>query len=304
MAISNLFVLHGINISGLAFISQITNARPSPAIETILARSAGFPSPLFVANMGQKPMVSFDTTQVATILGITGITIADLTSYTVDLYYTLVTNRGSRVAAANASHYRFRMANAVLACDRITAGHRSEATASCMLYNPYDGVNEPIVPVGSVALAGTPTSDEHFVVGPCSFNGTDFEGVTDFTLDFGRSLIQAGDRGDLYDTFLAEQELSPSVSVKANGGVPWFGAGLNGTALTSMTCYLRRLATTGRVANGTASHISVTADTGLVYAEDSSGGNNDPVSTSVRAALVASSATAYPVAVNTGVAIV
>lgn len=303
MTVSNVYVLHGINISSVGFISQITNARPSPAIEQILAKSAGYPYPLFVGNMGQKPMVSFDTTQVATILGITGIGLADLTSYTVDLYYKLTTNRGSRVADASGSHYRFRMANAVLSCDRISAGHRSEATASCTLYNPYDGANEPIVPAGSVSLAGTPTSSEHYVCGPCSFNGTDFEGVQDFSLDFGRSLIQAGDRGELYDTFIAEQELSPSVSVKSLGGVPWFGAGLNGTALTSMTCYLRRLATTGRVANGTASHIAFTATAGLVVAEDSSGGGNDPTVTSIRAQLISQDSSSSPIAISVGTAI-
>lgn len=303
MTVANVYVLHGIAISGSSFISQITSSRPSPAIETIIAESAGLPQPLFVGNMGQKPMVSFETTQVKTILDLTGIGLADLTASSVDLLYKLTVNRGSRVADASASHYRFRMANAVLSCDRITAGHRSEATASCTLFNPYDGTNEPIVPVGAVALSGTPTSDEHFVLGPCSFNGTDFEGVQDLTVDFGRSLIQAGDRGELYDTFIAEQRLSPVVTVKGLASVPWFGAGLNGTALTSMTCYLRRLATTGRVANGTASHIGFSATAGLVYPEDASGGGNDPTVTSLRATLIAPSASGNAITLSTATAI-
>jgi len=302
MAVSNVFVLHGIVLSGGTFISQITNSRPSPAIESVLAKSAGFPYPLATFNMGQKPMVSFETTQIATILNLTGITIADLTAQTVDLLYKLTTNRASRVADASASHYRFRMANAVLSCDRITAGHKSEATASCTLYNPYDGSNEPIVPAGSVSLSGTPTTSEHYVCGPCSFNGSEFAEVQDLTVDFGRSLIQAGSAGELYDTFIAEQELNPTVSVKGLG-IPWFGAGLNGTALTSMTCYLRRLATTGRVANGTASHIAFTGASGIVYPEDASGGSNDPVVTSLRANLVSTDASAYPIALSVGTAI-
>lgn len=302
MAVSNVFVLHGIAIGGDYFISQITNSRPSPAIETILARSAGFPEPLFVGNMGQKPMVSFDTTQVATILGLTGIGLADLTGYTVDLHYKLTTNRGSRVADASASHYRFRMANAVLACDRISVGHRTEASASCMLYNPYDGSNEPIVPLGSTSLAGTPTSSEHFVAGPVYFNGSEFAEVQDSTIDFGRSLIQAGSAGELYDTFIAEQELSPTVSVKGLG-IPWFGAGLNGTALTSMSVYLRKVATTGRVANGTASHIKFAATAGIVYPEDASGGGNSPVVTSLRAQLIAPDASGHAISLTNGIAI-
>lgn len=302
MTVNYVFVLHGIALSGGTFISQITNSRPSPGIEAILAKSAGFPYPLATFNMAQKPMVSFETTQIATILNLTGITIADLTSQTVDLYYKLTTNRASRELDASGVHYRFRMANAVLSCDRITAGHRSEASASCTLYNPYDSVNEPIVPAGSVSLSGTPTSNEHYVIGPCAFNLTAFNEVQDLTVDFGRQLIQVGSAGELYDTFLAEQELNPTVSVKGLG-VPWSSLGLNGVALTSMVCYLRRLATTGRVANGSASHIGFGATAGIVYPEDASGGGNDPAVSSIRANLVSADASSYPISVSVGTAI-
>jgi len=302
MAIATQYVLHGIQNSS-SFISQITSAAPAPGIQTMVAMAAGFPEPLFVGNMRQAPEVSFESGQIKTILDLTGISIADLSGANTDLLYKKVDNLGSRVADATAEHIRLRMANAVLGCGSIRAGHDSPASAGCLLVNPYDGSNEPIVPAGSIALSGTPTSAEHFVCGPVYINGSQLVGVQSVSIDFGRQWMRTGGDGELYNTFAAEMSISPTITIDTTTLPAWTTLGLNGTAITSLSVYLRRIATTGRVANGTASHIKFSATAGLAFVQQTSDGLSGPAATSVRCELIAPTASGNAISLNTATAI-
>jgi hypothetical protein len=301
MAISSEHVLHGI-LNSSTFISQVSSSRPSPGIETILGTPAGFQYPVFVGNIGQRPMLSFDSTQVKTILDLTGIGIADLSAANTDIYFKQADHLGIRIANATTSHTRLRAAQAALVAERISVGHRSEASASCRMMFPYDGSNEPIVPAGSVAVSGTSASAEHFVQGPVYLNTVQLTGVQDMTIDFGITIKEAGGEGELYDTFVCVMEIRPVITIRCEN-LPWATFGLNGTALTAGSFYLRKVATTGRVSNATSEHIKFAATAGLITIDDSSAGDNDAVISTVRCALVAPSASGAPLTVNTAIAI-
>lgn len=304
MAISTVHVLHGI-ANGASFISQITNARPMTDLQTLVAQSAGLPFPLFTAVLGINPAIPFDTTQVKTILDTSGAlaSIADLSAANTDLYFKQVSDRGRRVADATTDHIRLRMSQAFLVLDRITASNQGEASASCRIGTTYDGSNNPLVPAGSVALSGTPTSAEHFVAGPVTLNGVQLPGVADITIEFNRQVLEASSDGEIYNTFAACMYYAPVVTIRGYQ-TAWATYGLNGTALSAMAVYLRKVAANGtRVADGTAQHIGFSASSGLITIDESSGGNNEPAMTTVRVTLASANATSEPISVSTATAI-
>lgn len=303
MAINTVYVLHGI-VNSTTFISQITNARPSPQMETLIAAAAGMPFPQFVANMGVDPETAFDTTQVKTILDLSGAlsSIVDLSAANTDLHFKAVTNKGRRTADASLAHIRFRMAQAWLSLDRISAGSRSEAVASVRLGTVFDGTNVPLVPAGSLALAGTPTSAEHFVAGPVELNTVALPGVQEITIEMNRQVLKLHGDGELYNTFAAHAVYSPVVTIRCTEH-DWQTYGLNGTACTSLELWLRKVATTGRVANGTAEHIKFTATSGLISVDETSSGGNETAMTTYRVSLVGANATTEPITVSTTTAI-
>src|SRR5688572_9756153 len=107
MAVNTVHVLHGIQ-NGATFISQIPNARPMTDAQLLVAGSAGLPYPLFVSTMALNPAVPFDTTQLKTVLDLTGAltSIVDLSGANTDLYFKKVADLGRRTANASAAHLR------------------------------------------------------------------------------------------------------------------------------------------------------------------------------------------------------
>lgn len=297
MSISAAYVLHGISTPG-DFLSQVTNARPSPRITTQAGVPSGLPYPLFIYNLIQNPDWQFDCSQVKALLDITGTSLGDISSGNTDLYFKAVTNKGTRTADASTAHIRLRAAEAVIVPLSIRATTDSPASMSARIVCLYDGTNEPIVPAGGVALAGTPVSEDHFVCGPVSVNATAINGVQDVSIDFGLSLIERRGDGELYISWLAVMEQRPVITIRTLSN-PWATYGLNGNALTGLTVYLRKCAQTARVANATAEHIAFTATSGFVSIEETSAGGNEPGVTTIRCELSAPDATTAPLLVDT-----
>ena len=301
MAVSSNFVLHGLKTSG-SFISQISSASFNSGINTQVGVPAGLPFGLFVYNLNQSPEFAITTEQVKTLLDITGTGLGDTSAADVDLLFKATTNKSTRVADATTSHWRARAPETVIVPLSISASNDSPATMQARVVCLYDGSNAPVANTGSVALSGTPTSAEHFVVGPVVINTTTIPGILDWSLDFGVQTIETRSDGELYLSWLAVKEYRPVVTIRCLGSAA-VTYGLNGTALTGLTVYLRKCATTGRVANGTAEHIAFTATAGLITIPEASGGNNNEAITTIRCELIGADATTVPLAVNTATAI-
>ena len=188
--------------------------------------------------------------------------------------------------------------------ERLTAGHRSEAQAQCRIICAYDGSNEPLVYAGSQALAGTPASGEHFVLGECHLNGTEIDGMQELDIDYGQGILQAGSSGELYDTFHALLQQNPTVTLTALNSGYWNTATLNGLDLSSASLYFRKCARTGRVADGTAQHIKLTLADGLIYIDRTSGEGISPNVTTIMVKPIAANETDPAITVSsTAVAI-
>lgn len=302
MPVSEVYHLHGIKNSTM-FISQITSQRVSAGMQIEVLKAAGHQQPLGAMNVAQKPAVEIDTPQVKTILDATGgLWIDDLSANDTDLYFKAGQNKASRVAAGSSAHIRLRMANAVLVSNSIRAGNREDAVATCGILNPFDGTNAPIVPAGSVALLGTPVAQQKYRAGPIWLNTVQIPGVQNISINFGNALLQGSGDGELYDTWMATQDSGPVITFTVLADA-WTRLGLNGTALTGLSVYLRKYATTGAVADGTAQHIKFAATSGLFSIDESTGANNDPLMHTVRSTLVDPDGGNNALTLNTAIAI-
>jgi hypothetical protein len=302
MPVASAELLHGIQNSS-TFISQFTSCDVSPVVESLLVHAAGQVNPQFVAAMGISPEIRFGSTQLKTILDLTGVTVDDLSGANTDLWFKAAADQGNRVASASTAHHRYRAAQALLEVQSISAGHRSLATANCRLILGYDGTNVPLVYAGSTALSGTPTAAENFVLGECHLNGTEIDGCQDISIDFGRQMIQLGSSGELYPTFNAEGTQSPTITIRAYNAGYWGTTGL-ALAVTSGSFYFRKLATVGRVADGTAEHIKFAVTNGLAHIDTTAGDGQTPSITTIVIKPVAASDTAGAIVLSsTAVAI-
>lgn len=302
MAVATVDVVHGLYSSG-GFVSQITSSRVLSGIEILNGTPAGHPYSLFKAIRQQTPAFEITTTQLATALALTGLPGADLSGGNVDFYLKRTVGNGLRVADATTSHTRYRAANVFLGWDSISADQSGEASINLRAICLWDGSNEPIVPAGSVALAGTPSAAEYFAAGPVAVNGTTINGVQSINIDLQPEYkIVFGD-GEVWPTFCYVASINPKITINALDN-SWASLGLDGTALTSCAIYLRKLAANGtRVANGTAEHLKFSATNGIAYPESSSGGNNDETPTTLILELASANATAAPLTLSTASAI-
>ncbi len=291
-----LFYLHGINANG-TFLSQLNDATPGLNSDNLIAYAAGHPFPLLNAIRGQLPSVPFTSTAVARILDLLlalpptdSIYCGNTSAGNTDLYYRKGLDLGVRVPAATAEHHRFRMAAAFYYWNTITATLQQDATIACQVAATYDGTNEPIVPLGSVALAGTPLVDELYTMGPVYLNDVLVGDEQDWTLSSGIALETAGGGSDaggaLWPTFTGVRAFAPTVTF-TNLGSPWGNiTALAGTVITSLDLYLRKKAQDGtHVANGSNVHIKISATNGLILPETTTGGINSPASSALTAML-------------------
>lgn len=304
MSVPSLHVLHGlVSTSPSFFLSQIHSSRLSTEIEQSIAAAAGVPFPQFVANTGQRPNITFETSQLATLLGQTGLSGVDLTAGTTSLYLKKAKQLARREANASTVHTRFLAEQCGLFWTTITARNRGRATASCVLKIPYDGSNEPIVPAGSVALAGTSTASEWFVAGPVKLNGVQFQGVQEITIDSGLRFIEAGSDSDLYDTFVAVEQVAPTITIRTLDATVLSTMGLNGAAVggSGFVVYLKAATSGANYASaGSSAHIKFSGTVGQYKVNEIAAGDNSPAMTEWVITPVGADASTDPITVATG----
>jgi hypothetical protein len=296
-------VLHGI-YNGSTFISQFTSQEVSPSIQTIIATAAGQLYPQFASVARTVPMKRFTTTQVKTILELTGTSgVADLSAANTDLYFKSAADQATRGASASSLHHRLRASKAFLVLESISASHDGgEAQATCSIYCSYDGTNAPLAYTGSVALSGTPTSAEHFTLGPLYLNSSQLDGPQNLNINFGQNVYAGGGSGDLYNTFHCLMQQTPQITIDVVPSAIW-GSGL-AFDISSCSLYLRKKDRTGNLANATAEHIKFSVPDGLACI-GRTGGDGASINTStLMLNPVSTSDTALPIVLtSTAVAI-
>jgi hypothetical protein len=284
------YFLHGILTPSGALISELTDTSPQTSTELVTGYSSGHPSPLFRAIAAQKPQASFTCHAIAQVLGLFAaggnVYSLDLSAGNTDLGYRQGQNLGERYAVASAYHERLRLSRALVVWDTIRATHQQTAEIACRLFAVYDGLNNPIVQVGTGALAGTPAAVQYYTLGPTYVNGVRLENEVDFNLTSGLQILQSGSAGEIWDRFAGIQQTDDKLTLNLHGK-PWAAYGITGASIvTTVVQYLRAKQADGaNVADGTPSHIRITASNGNIVPDNASGAQNNPVQNTLNLAL-------------------
>lgn len=300
MAVSSPFKLDKIVLPSSVEFSHISNVRAAPGIIDFLSNPAGHPWPMFAANAGFQPVISFTTEQVDTVL--TNIGVGGL-SVTTDsyLYLALGTVTG-KVARATTSHTRLVVAELLAYWTTCRFPHNGAATADVVLAASWDGTNDPFVSAGSVALSGNLAAGNRFGAGPVAVNGSALAGVQEFNLNSNLQIIRAGGESEPFDSFLGIQAGTPTVDLSYIGPNAITTFGLAGTVLdgaNGIELYGRKFTPNGgRVANATTEHLYLQGLLGTLKAVEVSGSGAELGVNRVEARLVASSDSVVPLTVT------
>lgn len=303
MTTASVYYLHGIQLAS-AFMSQLTDATPASNLSDLLEFPAGQTGPMFAGSHGAVPDVQFTTKQIGDLLDeMTAEAIAaDLTAGSVDLYYKKGNPHGLREADAGLLHERYRLTtNALLYLQSIRASQGSDAEATARLLPVWDGTNNPIIPTGSLALAGTSSASHTYTLGRIDLNGTNISGVQEMDLQLNVEPEEVADSGEPYISYGGINRYAPTITLRTRDTTVMRTYGFTGTAVSSFEVYLRkRSAASINVADGTAEHIKISGTAGLIKARQVSG--NDGMA-EVFVQVLKPSAAGAPLTISTGSAI-
>lgn len=303
MAISTLRKLDKIVFPAFE-ISNITNMAWNGAIETMLSRPAGHVSPLFRGSLSQNAQIAFSTRDIGTIIGSVPENGLNLTADTTT-YFKLATATGAAARAAS-SHAKIVVAEGVLFWTTIRLPHNGGGTIDCVLAARYDGTNEPFVYTGSLALSGNLTDALHFGAGPVALNGAAIPGVQEIEIASGARLVEHGGETEQWPTALTIEETAPQITVRTKEAVNWPTVGFDGVALngsSGLTCYARKFANVGRVADVTAGHLKFVGANGTAIPISTSGDGSSVLVDEFRCDLISPDDSTAPLAMTNGSAI-
>ena len=304
MALTELFVLHAIRLSGPIDFTELQNGRVMAGSDIFRGRSAGEIDPLFTAIREQKAGFEAESMEIKRVLdaiGIDGLAISSVAT----MYLKQVAQKGTRTAAASSAHTTLGINSGMICWNRIQAQHNEPATVSLQVAAIYNGTNDPIVGTNDTTLSGTPAADQFWTCGPISLNGTTYAGIQSMSLDLGIDLFWRGADGEAWPTFVAIRQRDPVLEFTTIDPKAWGLYSLNGVALSSGAAYLRKFANNAdRVAVATEEHIGFTLPaTGLIHATQTDSGENNEATTTVRVELNRADGSTPPIAYDTTAAI-
>jgi len=222
---------------------------------------------LIGANVG----ATFSTRNVATLLGVCGLTGVDLSSSNLKLYAAKLADGATLTAGAN--HRKHTLAKGLLHLGRLACDHRGDATIDlAAIATSSDGTSDPIAVADSQSLPEGLSDGERFTLGPVTLESIAIPQLRSVELDFGVRAAAEGADSNLYNTHCSIAEIQPVLTLRGID-LEWLKAtniplkGLDVTH-TNTTVYFRKRDDGGTfVADGTAQHIKLTM-AGLATIQD------------------------------------
>lgn len=270
------YTLHCVQTSG-GTISGITDFSISDNAEDARPNVDGQVDPLILARMGAKPTLSFTTHQIATALGVAGLSGLGYSS-ALTAFFQNIAIGGTRGSGSN--HVSIVSGQGLVVPQKLSASQGGLATLSYLVV-PYssNGTTHPLAYTASAALSGTAALAELYTVGKVSINGSDLNEVQSIEIDFGIKLFEdEGESGLPYPEFVAIDTRNPTVKVTtlhADYAATYGNAPVAADA-SDIILYFRKLAEGGvRVADGTEEHVSLTIDEGYVATDGSNMGQGE-----------------------------
>lgn len=268
--------------------------------------SAGDVDPTFACYGGFAPQFRSSTEAIAQFLAAVGISGLVISANPTSLY-----NRGvdltTGLRKGSSAHQKFAMNAGLIVPRQLTVGVQTPARISFDVIGVNAaGSTNPVTKSESVSLPVMNGVAEQFYFGKAMINGSELEGVQDYTYDFGLSAVVKQGAGALYPQLIYIESRRPKLMFRVNDAEALADLGLTGLAQgsTDSIVYLRKAAANGiRVADATTEHVSLAVDDGIITVPDKGGSHPSELSTSVEidpifdganAIVVVSTATAIP----------
>lgn len=267
MPASNVYTLGAASLNGTT-IDQCQSLQLDPGIEEILEGGDGTYLDTYIAVGTQKPILDLETSKIAVALGLTGFEGVKTDSNGFDAYLQKVVSGGAR--AAGSSHGKLSIAqnNGLILPTTLTlpgSDQRKLGTLGLKAHAFSSDGNAPLVFAVGQAYSITPDTDEGFVAGPASLNGTSLDGVGGVSCDFSISIDDVYVDGEQYPSLIWIVSIKSKWTIdildldafKSSGGLLTpLGAA---QAATDSILYGRKVAEGGgRVADVTAEHLKFT----------------------------------------------
>jgi hypothetical protein len=258
-------------------IRQISDQNIAFNLEEVIERGSAAVDPSFIAIMGGKPMMSFETKAIPSALTVAGLSGLPIEGEPIDFYFQRVA-RGSTRDGGNA--IMIRGTTGMLIPKTIKADHGSVATAGYD-FNAIsvDGETNPLEIFRDVDLPNVGLATEVFTLGPVVINGRVFDGLQGMEFDPSIDAMIEGDQGLPYPTTSGIGTRTPkfTFSGKEMAIMASDAFGIEGLPVTSWSAHLRRLARgSTRFASGDAEHIRFSGSDGMLKPESAKANEKKP----------------------------
>lgn len=140
----------------------------------------------------------------------------------------------------------------------------------------YDGTNAAVITATNIAAPTAGGVDQIWTLGPAKFNGTAFDGLQKWTLNFNIAEEIILDSGGQYPTRVHVGTAKPTFDLEVKNGSAIADYLLGGTAQSSTDSifYLQKMTNGGGpVAAATTEHISISVDDGILLPGPTGGQN-------------------------------
>ena len=280
MAISSLHTLYAVDIN-TTLVDQVTDQSIDVNTAHFLQGGDGSVYKTFAAVNTITPTIGFTTTAIKTLLDKITVGGLKVTSGAVLTAFLQQVDEGATRKGASA-HTKIIVNEGLVYPVTVSASQGAPAQASAMVACTYDGSNLPLAITEGQSLTGTPTVDNMWTLGPATVFGNAVTGVQSVSIDFGITLfLQAGD-GQIYNTFVAVNEQTPTISIETTDVGLLADLTLVGDASSTAVCYLTHVTQGGtRVINATETHISFTVNEGRAFAEAITGSDGSILGTRI-----------------------
>jgi len=265
--------------SGAFSLYGIEQQSIDPKQSVVQLHSAGGVYPTHTAIYQIQPVMplSVHDLKVAFDAGIwmDGFAIPQSTTYTTVDLYALKSTAGS-VRTSGSNQLRYRVTTGMIIPRTLTVEQGKPAVLALDVVAIYDGTNVAVIVATGVAMPTLGVVDPTFTLGPAKFNGTAYDGLQKWTLNFGIKEELIFDAGGVYPTRVHIAEVMPSFDLEVKNGSAIADYLLAGTvqSSTDSVFYLQKvLSGSGPVAAATAEHISITVDDGIIVPGSTGGAN-------------------------------
>lgn len=276
---ANRYKLHAVTLNdgSSKLVQGIKSQTYSPNVEALIEGHSGRYEPLFGAVMNVKPMISFTTTDIATIVGITGMFYKKLNSAL--LYFQKVDCMGTR--AAGSTHIELELGVTLAVVRRISVSNGAIIEAEIELYpGSTDGLTSPVTVTNNKALTGAVTAVDYFTCGPAELDEYVVP-VLDWSYDSGVNVVHDTHSGLVYPDCIFVDTVTPEVTLNS----PSIGSLIPfpecGSGLETCVLYGRRMSKEcGRSSDN--DNFALTLNDALVYTESANAAHEGTGSSSLK----------------------